>query len=150
MKTAKQTNQHFPRPGRITLYMFAVAALCFLNWVVLHAQPAENTDQSRTRLAAVLTEEVEPEVQLQDWMMDFENVSMAVTKEAEIKVEPWMLTFNRDYMTDGWEPELNFEPWMVNFEQRCLLVEKEKDVPLEQWKVSTCTWGCTGSMMARN
>ena len=149
MKTAKQTNQHFPRPGRFSLYMCAVAILCFLNWIALNAKTVTPAKYDRSLLDMALAEEYEPDIQLQDWMMGFENGYPALSEEPEIEVEPWMLSFNLDYMDETDPTEISFEPWMVNFEQRCLIVDGERDFSISYWMVSTCTWRCAASLMAR-
>ncbi len=149
MKTAKQTTENFPRPGRLSLYVCGVVVLCFFNWVALNAQITRMADNFNSQMVIALEEEDEPAIQLQDWMMDFENGYLAVNEEPELKVEPWMLSFNQDYMAGTDESEISFEPWMVNFEQRCLLVEDEQDFPVEYWMVSICTWECTARLLAR-
>ena len=138
MKTAKQITGNFPRPGRFSLYMCAVMVLCFFNWVALNAQPAIS-----------LAEEDEPELQLEEWMMNLDRGYLTVNEDAELKVEPWMLSFNQDYMAGADESAISFEPWMVNFEQRCLLVEDELEFSVEGWMVSTCTWECAARLLAR-
>ena len=148
MKTARQTTGNFPRPGRISLYICAVMVLCFFNWVALNAQTVKKVNNFNSQLAIALAEVDEPVIQLQDWMMDFENGYMAVNEETELMVEPWMLSFSHDYMAGTEESEISFEPWMVNFEQRCLVVENEEEFPVEGWMVSACAWECTTSLLA--
>jgi hypothetical protein len=148
MKTAKQTTGNFPRPGRLSLYICGVVVLCFFNWVALNAQITRMADNFNSQMVIALEEEDEPAIQLQDWMMDFENGYLAVNEEPELKVEPWMLSFNQDYMAGTDESEIIFEPWMVNFEQRCLLVDDEQDFPVEYWMVSICTWECAARLLA--
>jgi len=138
MKTAKQITENFPRPGRFSLYMCAVMVLCFFNWVVLNAQPAIS-----------LAEVDEPELKLEEWMMDLDKGYLAINEDAELKVEPWMLSFNQDYLAGADESAISFEPWMVNFEQRCLVVESEQEFSVEGWMVSTCTWECAARLLAR-
>lgn len=149
MKTAKQTTGNFPRPGRFSLYVCAVMVLCFFSWVALNAQTAKNVNTLNGQLTIALAEVDEPAIQLQDWMMDFENGYLAVNEESELNVEPWMLSFSHDYMAGAYDSEISFEPWMVNFEQRCLVVEEEQDFSVECWMVNTCTWECTGRLIAR-
>jgi len=170
MKTAKQTTGNFPRPGRFSLYICAVMVLCFFNWVAINAQTVKKVNNYNSPLADALAEVDEPAIQLQDWMMDFENGYLAVneeadlkvepwmlsfsndymagTEETELKVEPWMLSFSHDYMTVTEESDINFEPWMINFEQRCLVVENEDEFPVENWMISTCTWECNTRFLA--
>lgn len=149
MKTANQTTENFPRPGRFSLYVCAVLVLCFFNWVALNAQTAKKVNVLNSQLAIDLAEVDEPVIQLQDWMMDFENGYLAVNEEPELNVEPWMLSFSQDYMAGAYDSEISFEPWMVNFEQRCLVVEEEQDFSVECWMVNTCTWECAGRLIAR-
>ena len=149
MKTAKKTTGNFPRPGRFSLYICAVMVLCFFNWVALNAQTTKKVNNFYSPLAPALAEVDEPAIQLQDWMMGFENGYLAVNEETELKVEPWMLSFSKDYMAGTEEPDINLEPWMVNFEQRCLVVENEEKFPLEDWMISTCTWECDIIFLAK-
>lgn len=149
MKTANQTTENFPRPGRFSLYVCAVLVLCFFNWVALNAQTVKKVNVLNSQLVIDLAEVDEPVIQLQDWMMDFENGYMAVNEEPELNVEPWMLSFSQDYMAGAYDSEISFEPWMVNFEQRCLVVEEEQDFSVECWMVNTCTWECAGRLIAR-
>jgi hypothetical protein len=148
MKTVKQTTPKFPRPGRFFLYIGAAMVLCFFNWVVLHAQSRPEANIT-SQLVIALAEEDEPPIQLQDWMLDFENGYLAADEDPEIQVESWMLSFNHDHMAGTDESEIGFEPWMVNFEQRCLVVEDEQELCVELWMVSTNTWECGARYLAR-
>jgi hypothetical protein len=149
MKTAMQTTQEFPRPVRFSLYMCAVAILCFFNWVALNAQSVPFADNTDSHLARVLAEENEPDLPLQDWMMDLETGYLAAAVEPVLSVEPWMLSFNHDYMAETGDSEISFQPWMVNFEQRCLVVDAEQEYSVECWMVSTCTWDCGNKLLAK-
>jgi len=148
MKTAKQTTGNFPRPGRFSLYICAVMVLCFFNWVALNAQTVKKVNNINSQFAIALAEVDEPAIQLQDWMLDFENEYLVENEEPELNVEPWMLSFSHDYMTGSVDSEISFEPWMVNFEQRCLVVEIEEEFAIESWMVSTCTWECSYRLLA--
>ena len=149
MKTTNHITRNFPRPGRFSLYMFAVVVLCFFNWVALKAEdPIKKANTSGKLLVIALAEEEEPALHLQDWMLDFENEYLAINEEPEISVEPWMLSFSNEYMAATDEAEISYEPWMINFEQRCLLVDKEQDHQVECWMFSTYTWDCA-QLLAR-
>ena len=148
MKTAKQTTRSLPRPGRFSLYICAVVVMCFFNWVALNAQTVKKPNNLNLQPAISLSEEIEPAIQLQDWMIDFENGYLSANEDPGLKVEPWMLSFKDDYMTGSGESEISFKPWMVNFEQRCLVVDDEQESPLENWMVSTCTWESTIKLLA--
>ncbi len=148
MKTAKTTNGNFPRTGRFSIYICSVLVMSFFNWIALNAQTASKANNINSQLAIALEEETEPAIQLQDWMMDFENGYLTISEESELDVEPWMLSFNLEHMAVSGESEIPFEPWMINFEKRCLAVEEEPDFPVESWMVSTCTWECIAQLLA--
>ena len=150
MKTAKQPIRSLPRPGRFSLYICAVVVMGFFNWIALNAQTIKKPYKPDNQPAISLSEEIEPAIQLQDWMTDFENGYLLVNADPELKVEPWMLSFSDDYMTGPGESEISFKPWMVNFEQRCLVVDKEMEFTVEDWMVSTCTWECASRLLAGN
>jgi hypothetical protein len=123
--------------------------MCFFNWVALNAQTVEKVNNLNSQMAITLAVEDEGAIQLQDWMLDFENGYLSVNEEPELRVEPWMFSFSSDYMAGSDESVISLEPWMVNFEQRCLVVENELDYPVESWMVSTITWECVPSILAR-
>ncbi len=111
MKTTSQTTRTFPKPVKFSFYVGAVVVLCFFNWVALQAQgPSVRLEN---RLAAALVEEVEEDIELENWMLTFSDEYLA-NDETEITLEPWMLTFSNDYITDM-EPEIEIEPWMLSF-----------------------------------
>jgi hypothetical protein len=123
--------------------------MCFFNWIALNAQSTYKTYHAKSYLATFPAEGYEPDLQLQDWMLDFKHGYLAGAEDPEMKVEPWMLSFNLDYLARTDDCDIPFEPWMVNFEQRCLVVDAEPDNPLESWMVSTFTWDCGSDMLAR-
>ena len=143
MKTKSQTNRPFPKPVKFSLYVGSVVVLCFFNWVALHAEgPAKSLEN---RLAAALVEEVEAEIEIQDWMLTFSD-DFLTAAESEIRLEPWMLTFSNDYIADR-EPEIEIEPWMLTFSDD-YLVKSETDISVEDWMTSTFLWD-TAYMLAR-
>lgn len=143
MKTTSQTTRPFPKPVKFSLYVGSVVVLCFFNWVALQAQsPAKNLEN---RLAAALVEEVEAEIEIQDWMLTFSDDYLAAA-ETEIILEPWMLTFSNDFIVDR-EPEIEIEPWMLTFSDD-YLVKSETDISVEDWMTSTFLWD-TAYMLAR-
>ena len=110
MKTTSQTIRSFPKPVKFSLYVGAIVVLCFFNWVALHAEgPAKSLEN---RLAAALVEEVEAEIEIQDWMLSFSD-DFLTAAETEIILEPWMLTFSDDYLVKS-ETEISVEPWMTS------------------------------------
>ena len=143
MKTTNQTTRLFPNPAKFSLYIGAVAVLCFLNWVTLQAQFPENSLENR--LAAALVEEVEPEMEIEPWMLNISDDYLA-TIESEIILEPWMLTFSDDIIADS-EPEIDLEPWMLTISED-YLASHEPDVTVEDWMTSTFLWD-TAFLLAR-
>jgi hypothetical protein len=142
MKTTSQTTRSFPKPVKFSLYIGAVAVLCFLNWVALPAQsPAQSLEN---HLAAALIVEVEAEIELESWML-FSDDYMA-TVESEITVEPWMLIFSNDYITDR-ESKIELEYWMLTYSDN-YLVKRESEISVEDWMTSTFLWD-TAYLLAR-
>lgn len=143
MKTISQTTRSFPKPVKFSLYVGAVAVLCFFNWVALQAQGPSKSIENR--LAAALVEEVETEIELESWMLTISNDYLAIV-ETEIKLEPWMLTFSNDYIADR-EPEIEIEPWMLTFSDD-YLVNGDTDISVEDWMTSSFLWD-TAFLLAR-
>ena len=143
MKTTSQTTRPFPKPVKFSIYVSAVAVLCFFNWLALQAQdPYVNLE---TRLAAAIVEEVEEDIELESWMLNISEDFLAIV-ETEITVEPWMLTFSDDFIADR-EPEIEIEPWMLTFSDH-YLVKSEREIAVEDWMTSTLFWD-TAILLAR-
>ena len=136
MKTTSQSTGPFPKPFRFSLYVSAVVVLCFFNWVALQAEGPEKSLENH--LAVALVEEVEAEIEVQDWMLTFSEDFLAAA-EPEIKLEPWMLTFSNDYIADR-EPEIKLEPWMLSFSDD-YLATSESELSVEGWMTDTFLWG---------
>ena len=143
MRTTSQSKRSFPKPVKFSLYIGAVVVLCFFNWVALQAEDPEKSLENR--LAAALVEEIEAEIEVEDWMLTFSEDFLTAV-ETEIKLEPWMLTFSDDYIADR-EPEIEIEPWMLSLPDD-LLETSESDLSLEYWMTSTFLWG-TAYLLAR-
>lgn len=136
MKTKNQTTRSFPEPVKFLIYVGAVVVLCFFNWVALQAEGPEKSLENH--LAVALVEEVEAEIEVQDWMLTFSEDFLAAA-EPEIKLEPWMLTFSNDYIADR-EPEIEIEPWMLSFSDD-YLATSESELSVEGWMTDTFLWG---------
>ncbi len=135
MKTTSQTTRPFPKPVKFSLYVGSVVVLCFFNWVALQAEgPAKSLE---SRLAAALVEEVEAEIEIQDWMLTFSDDYLTAA-ETEIILDYWMLTFSNDFIVDR-EPEIEIEPWMLTFSDD-YLVKSETDISVEDWMTRTFLW----------
>ncbi len=93
MKTTKRSNQTLPSPFKFSIYLFAVAVFCFVNWTALRAEePAENmTWTLEDRLTEALIEEADPEMQLEDWMVDYSEFCHAEDNETEPSLKEWMV-----------------------------------------------------------
>ena len=143
MKTTSQTTRPFPKPVKFSVYVGAVAVLCFFNWVALQAQEAFVNPEDR--LAAAVVEEVEEDIELENWMLKLSEDYLAIV-ETEIALEPWMLTFSNDFIADR-EPEIEIEPWMLTFSDD-YLVNSESEIAVEDWMTSTFFWD-TAVLLAR-
>jgi hypothetical protein len=127
MKTTSQTTRPLPKPVRFSLYIGAVAALCFLNWVAL---PAQGTAKSfDSHLAAAFVEEVETEVELESWMLNVSDDFMTAN-DIEIELESWMLNVSDEFMTAS-DTEIEFESWMLTI---------ARDIIVEDWMTNTLLW----------
>ncbi len=143
MKTTSQSTRSFPKPVKFFLYLTAVAVFCFFNWVTLQAQGPEKSLENR--LTAALVEEIEAEIEIQDWMLTFSEDVLA-TEGNEIELESWMLTVSQDFIADR-EPEMELEPWMLSFSDDHL-ANGESELCVEGWMTDTFLWG-TAYMFAR-
>jgi hypothetical protein len=143
MKTTSQTTRSFPKPVKFSIYVCAVAVLCFFNWVAIQAEgPAKSLENS---LVAALVEEVEAEIEVESWMLTFSNDYIA-DREPEIEIEPWMLTFADDCLTTM-ETEIEVESWMLTFADD-YMANSETDLSVEDWMTNTFLWD-TAYMLAR-
>ena len=95
MKTTGAKSRDLPRPLRIIVFIFAIATLCLPNWIVLNAgDPLASSSELDTQFALALVETVEPEIDLENWMLCPEDwCSQLASTEPEIPLEEWMLDF---------------------------------------------------------
>ena len=131
MKTQKHSNPTLPSPVKFSIYLIAVAAVCFLNWNALKASDFDNAEANtlEARLEAALVPVVETEIALEDWML---NIADEVTIETEVELEDWMLTFNENLVTDSEESEIVLADWM--------LIVPDPAPAIEDWMVNTEAW----------
>ena len=115
MKTTNRTNSSLPTPFRFSVYIFAVAVLCFINWTALKASdPADSESLSiESRLIVASIEEPEPEIQLEDWMLTFADGNLASNTEQDITLEDWMFDYDVFRSVDT-EDEQQLREWMVS------------------------------------
>ena len=136
MKTKKNSNPTLPSPVKFSIYLIAVAAVCFLNWNALKASDfvAGEALTLEARLEAALVPVTENEIELDDWMLQIENNQVAENTELEIALEDWMLTFNDNLIADSEESEIVLADWM-------LTVPDSAPAPaIEDWIVNSDTW----------
>ena len=133
MKTTNQTTKRFPNGFRITLYVAAVATLGFLNCYILKAGDPEPETNYSISLEAALTVNAEPEIDLEDWMLDFTPDYLVELDDEEVVLEDWMLDFTPDYLVELDDEEIVLEDWMLNFTPDYLIVDKEEEPVLEDW-----------------
>lgn len=69
MKTTNQTNQRFPGAFRMILYIAVVAALGLVSCIVKAGVPEKDSGLVN-RLEAAAIVQAEPELRLEDWMLD--------------------------------------------------------------------------------
>ena len=160
MKTTEATTKRsLPNPFRFTAYMVGVAALCFLNWTVLKAgDPVEyHSAAFNAQLAETIAEEAEPEMIVENWMLGFDEVSLADNEEfqiedwmfgydkvtlaarEEVKVEEWMLGY--DDVTLAYNTEILTESWMYNYRIFAQTGVNDSNFQLEEWMVDLKSWG---------
>jgi hypothetical protein len=163
MKTTHQSTRSFPETSRFIVYVFAVAIFCLFNWMALQAQ--SQSKKPDILLAALQSEEVEPEIEVATWMLDFSygfstageeieveawmldfSYDLTADMEPEITLEPWMLTYSEDIIADK-DPEIVLEPWMLTFSDDCL-GGTEPGLSVENWMINRFLWD-SACMLAR-
>ncbi len=72
MKTQNNTTQILPSPVKFSIYLIAVALVCFLNWNALNASDYiyVETEIMEARLDAALVPVTENEIVLEEWMLE--------------------------------------------------------------------------------
>ena len=117
MKTANQTTQRFPDAFRMILYIAAVAALGFVNCVIVKAGDPVKDNDLASRLEAAIAVQTEPGIILEDWMLSFNDGFLAEVEEEDLAVEDWMLdpaSFAApDYLIVENEEAVEIEDWML-------------------------------------
>ena len=117
MKTQNVKTRDLPRPLRIMVFVCSIAMLCLPNWIVLNAgDPTESPSELDAKLAFALQETPEQEIELKKWMLCPEEWcdQVAVT-EPDIPLEDWMLNFHGGFQVASKEPVIPLEDWMLDF-----------------------------------
>ncbi len=114
MKTTNQTTKRFPDGFRMILYIAAVAVLGFVSCAVKAGDPVNDSDNAYN-LEAIFKAQVESEIRLENWMLNFNDEILAEVEEEKVVLEDWMLG-----------PAYQVVP-------EYLIVEKEEEPALEDW-----------------
>ena len=162
MKTTNQTTGRFPDAFTMILYIAAVAALGFLNCCFIKAGDPENDTDRADRLEAAAKVQSEPDIQLEDWMIDPSYWVipdyLVVEKEEEPVLEDWMLDpayfAVPDYLVVEKEEEPELEDWMLDPAYFAvpdyLIVEKEEEPELEDWMLDYRYFTVESLIIAKN
>jgi len=114
MKTTNQTTKRFPDGLKMILYIAAVAVLGFVSCAVKAGDPVNDSDNANS-LEAILKTQVESEIRLENWMLNFNNEALAEVENKVDVLEDWML-----------------DPASFTIPEY-LIVEKEAEPVLEEW-----------------
>ena len=94
MKTKSSKSRKLPQPIRILFFICGIAAVCLPNWIALNAgKSISDPGVLLTNLEVILEEEAEPEIELKDWMLSFDEFHIVADIEPELHLEDWMLNF---------------------------------------------------------
>ncbi len=135
MKTQKNTNPTLPSPVKFSIYIIAVALVCFLNWNALKASDFQKieTNTLEARLEAALVPVAEESIELEAWMLEVvDGCLFAENNEPEIALENWMLEIGGYLIAESTEPQIALEDWM--------LIVPDTAPAIEDWMVNTETW----------
>ena len=114
MTTTNQTTKRFPDGFRMILYIAAVATLGFLNCCMLRAGDPEKDADYTTRLEAALIVDAEPEIELEDWILNFNPGFPVKIEDEDIVLENWMLNLNHDFLVELEDEAIILEDWMLD------------------------------------
>ena len=98
---------------------------------MLAGDPAKDTCYAKS-LEAALNVEAEPEISLEEWMLNFNNDFLGELEDEELVLEDWML-----------------DPAYFNI-PGYLIVEKEEELELEDWMLEPGTFVVEPLLIAKN
>jgi len=127
MKTTAHKSFRFPRGYQMIIYLLLVAAIGFLNCLVMNAAEPEKKEKvkgTNINIEELTRVDAEPELRLEDWMFGF---NIGLVAEEAVELEEWMFNFNETYIT---EEEIELESWMLSFGEA---YTAEDDVKPEDW-----------------
>jgi len=153
MKTTANTTTATVKLPKLALYLAIVAVMAFFNCLILKAgEPEKDNNAANTaEYIKTLTEELAEEtLEIEDWMLSFNETYFAETVEEELRLEAWMFNFDLlegpEYYADAQEEDLEIEDWMLavsndyyaldEAEQQQFYGITDADVCLEPWMTS--------------
>ncbi|HEC43565.1 MAG TPA: hypothetical protein ENI20_12135 [Bacteroides sp.] len=94
MKTKRSKSRELPQPIKILFFICGIAAVCLPNWIALKAgKPVTDPAELVNSFADIIVIEADPEIELEDWMLSFDEFHIVADVEPELKLEDWMLNF---------------------------------------------------------
>jgi hypothetical protein len=117
MKTTNRTTKRFPDGLKMILYIAAVAVLGFVSCAVKAGDPV-NDSANANSLEAIFKTQVESEIRLENWMLNFNDENLAEVEDDKVVIEDWMLdpaSFTiPEYLIVEKDAEPVLEYWMLN------------------------------------
>ena len=145
MKTTKGTTTVTVRAFQLIFYLAIVAILAFFNCLTLKAGEPEkdNTDKAVTpgKNLTVSRDLAEEALEIEGWMLNFEEIYATGIDDEDLHLEGWMLHFNLleelAYCFDVEEEPVEIEDWMINgLISNYIPEEPEEELRLEAWMLN--------------
>jgi hypothetical protein len=143
MKTTEGTTTVTVRAFQLVFYLAIVAILAFFNCLTLRAGEPEkdNADKAVTpdNNIAVSRDLAEEALEIEGWMLNFDEIYAAGIADEDLRLEGWMLHFNllerMAYYPDVEEEPMEIEDWMINgfISNYTPVEEPEEELELEAW-----------------
>ena len=112
----------FPKPLGIVLIIVAISLICLAQCLFTQVADAQTTGEKFDFLRI----EEEPEIQIEEWMIDNSY---------------WNKRYTFNFLIEETEPEIAIKKWMVDFSaNENILVEKEPEIKVEPWMYETAFW----------
>lgn len=94
MKTGNSKPRQLPRPLKFLVFIISISVVCLPNWIALRAgKPVMVSADPAISIPGLITEDIEPEIELRNWMVETSEFRMPFYGETEIQFEDWMLDF---------------------------------------------------------
>ena len=122
MKAQVIEKNGFPKPLGLVLILVTISLICLVQCLFSQAADAQTTGVKFDFLSV----EEEPEIQIEEWMIDERY---------------WNKRYTFNFLIEETEPEIEIEKWMVDFSTgENILVEKEPEIKVEPWMYETAFW----------